>query len=96
MAWQFAWFWDCRGRSKTLATSPSFASVARPEAVCIILTETACLSIIMAVTVAMIAIGIQRPDMGNVLAVRPDVSLIKGLGPVLNIILAYSRFQRFE
>lgn len=38
----------------------------------------------------MIAIGIQKPDIGNILAVRPDVPLITGLGPVLNIILAYS------
>jgi hypothetical protein len=39
----------------------------------------------------MIAIGIQKPDMGDILAVRPNVPLVKGLGPVLNIILAYSR-----
>jgi hypothetical protein len=52
--------------------------------------QTACISIIVAVAVAMIAIGIQKPDMANILAVRPDVPLIKGLGPVLNIILAYS------
>lgn len=39
----------------------------------------------------MIAIGIQKPDTGNILAVRPDVPLITGLGPVLNIILAYSK-----
>jgi hypothetical protein len=38
----------------------------------------------------MIAIGIQKPDAGNILLVRPNVPLIKGLGPVLNIILAYS------
>jgi hypothetical protein len=52
--------------------------------------EAACVSIIVAVLVAMIAIGIQKPDTGNILAVRPDVPLVKGLGPVLNIILAYS------
>lgn len=56
-----------------------------------ILTNSACLSIIVAVLVAMIAIGIQKPDMGSILAVRPDVPLLKGLGPVLNIILAYSK-----
>jgi hypothetical protein len=38
----------------------------------------------------MIAIGIEKPDMGNVLAVRPELPLIKGTGPVMNIILAYS------
>jgi hypothetical protein len=38
----------------------------------------------------MIAIGIERPDAGNVVAVRPDLPLIKGIGPVMNIILAYS------
>jgi hypothetical protein len=54
------------------------------------LMPVACISIIVAVLVAMIAIGIQKPDVGNILAVRPDVPLVKGLGPVLNIILAYS------
>jgi hypothetical protein len=60
------------------------------EALFEVLMQTACISIIVAVAVAMIAIGIQKPDMANILAVRPDVPLIKGLGPVLNIILAYS------
>jgi hypothetical protein len=59
----------------------------------VILITPACLSIIVAVTIAMIAIGIQKPDMGNILAVRPNVPLIKGMGPVLNIILAYSKFR---
>ncbi|KAH7094684.1 transmembrane amino acid transporter protein-domain-containing protein [Paraphoma chrysanthemicola] len=54
-----------------------------------------CLSIIIAVLVVMIAIGIQKPDMGNVLAVRPNVPLVKGLGPVLNIILAYTGHVAF-
>ncbi|KAH3916998.1 hypothetical protein HBI56_168250 [Parastagonospora nodorum] len=54
-----------------------------------------CLSIIIAVTVAMVAIGIQKPDVGNILAVRPDVPLVKGLGPVLNIILAYTGHVAF-
>jgi hypothetical protein len=44
----------------------------------------------------MVAIGIQKPDVGNILAVRPDVPLVKGLGPVLNIILAYSKSYLFE
>jgi hypothetical protein len=38
----------------------------------------------------MIAIGIEKPDAGNVVTVRPDLPLIKGIGPVMNIILAYS------
>ncbi|KAH7085031.1 transmembrane amino acid transporter protein-domain-containing protein [Paraphoma chrysanthemicola] len=54
-----------------------------------------CLSIVIAVLVVMIAIGIQKPDMGNVLAVRPNVPLVKGLGPVLNIILAYTGHVAF-
>ncbi|KAH7389323.1 transmembrane amino acid transporter protein-domain-containing protein [Phaeosphaeria sp. MPI-PUGE-AT-0046c] len=54
------------------------------------LSVFSCLSIIVAVLVAMIAIGIQKPDMASILAVRPDVPLITGLGPVLNIILAYT------
>ena len=40
----------------------------------------------------MIAICIQKPDMGNIVAVRPDVPLVKGLAPVMNIVLAYSTF----
>lgn len=44
----------------------------------------------------MVAIGIQKPDVGNILAVRPDVPLVKGLGPVLNIILAYSKCDFLE
>jgi hypothetical protein len=63
---------------------------------CNTLTETACLSIVFAVTAAMVAIGIQKPDVGNILVVRPNVLLVKGLGPVLNIILAYSKFNDLE
>ena len=40
----------------------------------------------------MIAIGIEKPDAGNIVAVRPDLPLIKGIGPVMNIILAYSTY----
>lgn len=53
--------------------------------------SAACASIIIAVFIAMIGIGIIKPDAGNVLAVRPGVPFVKGLGPVLNIILAYSK-----
>jgi hypothetical protein len=38
----------------------------------------------------MIAIGIQKPNMGHIVAVRPDVPLVQGLAPVMNIVLAYS------
>lgn len=38
----------------------------------------------------MIAISIQKPDTGNMVAVRPDVTLVKGLAPVMNIVLAFS------
>ncbi|KAF2035399.1 hypothetical protein EK21DRAFT_54041 [Setomelanomma holmii] len=54
-----------------------------------------CLSIIVAVLVVMVAIGIQKPDMGNILAVRPNVPLVKGLGPVTNITLAYTGHVAF-
>lgn len=54
------------------------------------LTDLACLSIIIAVLVAMIAISIEKPDMGDMLTVRRGIPLVKGLGPVMNIILAYS------
>jgi hypothetical protein len=40
----------------------------------------------------MIGIGISKPDMGSVIAVHPGIPLVKGLGPVLNIILAYSAY----
>jgi amino acid permease len=59
------------------------------------LTSIACLSIVIAVLVVMVAIAIQKPDMGSVLAVRPNVPLVKGLGPVLNIVLAYSMSLSF-
>lgn len=39
----------------------------------------------------MIGIGITKPDTGNILVVRPSIPFVKGLGPVLNIILAYSK-----
>lgn len=52
----------------------------------------ACASIIVSVTVTMIAIGIQKPDMDNMVAVRPNVSLVTGLNPVMNIVLAFSKF----
>ncbi|KAF2809538.1 amino acid transporter [Mytilinidion resinicola] len=54
-----------------------------------------CISVIVAVTVAMIAIGISKPDMGHIVAIRPDVPVIKGLGPVMNIILAYAGHVAF-
>jgi hypothetical protein len=37
----------------------------------------------------MIGITVQKPDLGHVLAVRPNLTLVQGLGPVMNIILAY-------
>jgi hypothetical protein len=46
----------------------------------------------VSVLVTMVAIGIQKPDMGDILAIHPNMPLIKGMGPVLNIILAYSTF----
>lgn len=40
----------------------------------------------------MIAIGIQKPDMDNMVGVRPNASLVTGLNPVMNIVLAYSKW----
>ncbi|KAF2127197.1 N amino acid transport system protein [Dothidotthia symphoricarpi CBS 119687] len=54
-----------------------------------------CLSIIIAVLVAMIAIGIEKSNKGDILAVRKGVPLVKGLGPVLNIVLAYTGHVAF-
>lgn len=56
---------------------------------------TACASITVASTVAMTAIAIQKPDIGNILTVRPGIPVVKGLGPVMNIILAYSGHVTF-
>jgi hypothetical protein len=43
----------------------------------------------VAVLIAMIAIGIQKPDMGHVVAVSHDIPLVTAIGPVMNIILAF-------
>ncbi|UPX17007.1 uncharacterized protein EKO05_0007384 [Ascochyta rabiei] len=59
------------------------------------LSYFSCASIVLAVFIAMIGIGISRPDVGNILAVRPGVPLVKGLGPVLNIVLAYTGHVAF-
>ncbi|KAF2002749.1 hypothetical protein P154DRAFT_544393 [Amniculicola lignicola CBS 123094] len=53
------------------------------------------LSIVVAVTVAMISIGIYKPDVGKVLAVTPGISVVQGLGPVMNIMLAYGGHVAF-
>jgi amino acid permease len=54
-----------------------------------------CISIILAVTVAMAAIAKEAAAPGHVLAVRPDLPLVKGLGPVMNIVLAYAGHVTF-
>ncbi|KAF2197567.1 hypothetical protein GQ43DRAFT_475333 [Delitschia confertaspora ATCC 74209] len=59
------------------------------------LSIVSCVSVVIAVTVAMIAIAIQKPDYGHALAIQPDVSVVKGLGPVLNIVLAYAGHVAF-
>ncbi|KAF3036933.1 hypothetical protein E8E12_005747 [Didymella heteroderae] len=59
------------------------------------LSIVSCASIIIAVFIAMIGIGITKPDAGHILAVRPGVPFVKGLGPVLNIILAYTGHVAF-
>jgi hypothetical protein len=41
----------------------------------------------------MISIAVDKPDAGRIVAVRPDVPFVKGLGPVLNIVLAYSTYM---
>ncbi|RYN74316.1 hypothetical protein AA0117_g7055 [Alternaria alternata] len=47
------------------------------------------------VTTTVIAISIQKPDTGNIVAVRPDVTLVKGLAPVMNIVLAFTGHVAF-
>jgi hypothetical protein len=37
----------------------------------------------------MIGVAIKKPDMGHALTVGVDIPLVKGLGPVMNIVLAY-------
>ncbi len=39
----------------------------------------------------MIAISFERPGIGHIVAVRPDITLVHGLSPVMNIILAYGK-----
>ncbi|KAF2872529.1 transmembrane amino acid transporter protein-domain-containing protein [Massariosphaeria phaeospora] len=53
------------------------------------------ISIVVAVTIAMAAIAMAKPDAGHVFLVRPNVPLVKGLGPVMNIILAYAGHVAF-
>ncbi|KAJ4378249.1 hypothetical protein N0V86_005949 [Didymella sp. IMI 355093] len=59
------------------------------------LSILSCTSIIVAVFIAMIGIGITKPDAGHILVVRPDIPFVEGLGPVLNIILAYTGHVAF-
>lgn len=54
-----------------------------------------CVSVIVAVTVAMIGIGIVKPYTGHTLTVGHEIPLVKGLGPVMNIILAYAGHVAF-
>ena len=54
-----------------------------------------CASIVAASTIAMISIAIQKPGIGNALAIRPGIPLVKGIGPVMNIILAYAGHVTF-
>ncbi|CAN9409628.1 unnamed protein product [Alternaria alternata] len=67
--------------------------LAHPSITCY--ADCACSSIIIAVTTTMIAISIQKPDTGNIVAVRPDVTLVKGLAPVMNIVLAFTGHVAF-
>ncbi|KAF2740722.1 putative amino acid transporter [Polyplosphaeria fusca] len=60
-----------------------------------LLSISACLSVVIAVMTALIAIAIAKPDMGNVVAITPNVPLLKGLNPVMNIVLAYSGHPGF-
>ncbi|KAF2178130.1 amino acid transporter [Zopfia rhizophila CBS 207.26] len=55
------------------------------------LSISSCISVIGTVVVALITIGIAKPDIDHVTTVRHDISLVKGLGPVMNIILAYGK-----
>lgn len=46
---------------------------------------------IIAVTTAMIGVAIKKPDMGHAMTVGVNIPLVKGLGPVMNIVLAYGK-----
>ncbi|ORY12242.1 transmembrane amino acid transporter protein-domain-containing protein, partial [Clohesyomyces aquaticus] len=54
-----------------------------------------CGSAIVAVTDAMIAIGVAKPDMGRVVAVHNGLPPVKGVGPAMNICLAYAGHVAF-
>jgi hypothetical protein len=47
--------------------------------------------VIIAVTAAMIGVAIKKPDMGHAMTVGVNIPLVKGLGPVMNIVLAYGK-----
>jgi hypothetical protein len=53
------------------------------------LTSIACISVFVAVIVAMVGIGFIKPDKGNIVAVQDNMSVVTGLTPVMNIVLAY-------
>lgn len=55
--------------------------------------NVAYVSVIVGVTVTMLAVGIRKPNMGNTVAVQPDVPLFKGLTPIMNIVLAYCTYS---
>ena len=39
----------------------------------------------------MIGVAIKKPDMGHAMTVGVNIPLVKGLGPVMNIVLAYGK-----
>jgi len=60
------------------------------------LPHIACISIMVAVLVAMVGIGVVKPDVGHAVAVQHHTSLVTGMGSVLNIILAYGMYCSFH
>ncbi|KAF2840856.1 amino acid transporter [Patellaria atrata CBS 101060] len=54
------------------------------------LSISSCISIVAAVLVAIVGIGIQKPDEGNIQAVSKGIDLPTGMLPALNIILSYA------
>ncbi|KAF2467032.1 amino acid transporter [Lindgomyces ingoldianus] len=59
------------------------------------LSVFSCVSVIVSVAIAMIAIGVTKPDMGHIVVVHNGIPLVKGLGPVMNIVLAYAGHVAF-
>ncbi|KAF2117741.1 transmembrane amino acid transporter protein-domain-containing protein [Lophiotrema nucula] len=59
------------------------------------LSVSSCVSVVIAVTVVIIAVAITKPDVGNIMAVGKSRPVVEGLNPVMYIILAFTGHAGF-